>query len=140
MVPLDSKANPQEALNALKQRPTRVFATSCRALSAVVAIIRWGRQAQPAQSNRTILYLNHAAVDPALTNERCNLAFRFDADADMKMQALTNYMMAQKNIKFIPDQPGLRFRTGGTEERARMLAKKRPDIKIVGDDPIRWEK
>ena len=34
-----------------------------------------------------IMFLNYGAVDPALTNEKCNFwHFRLDADVDMKMQ------------------------------------------------------
>ena len=47
-----------------------------------------------------IVYLNYAAVDPALTNENCNFwHFRFDADVDMKMQALTNFMAKQDKVQ-----------------------------------------
>ena len=45
-----------------------------------------------------VLFLNYSAVDPALTNEKCNFwHFRFDANADIKMDALTD-VMAQTAI------------------------------------------
>ena len=47
-----------------------------------------------------VLYLNYSAVDPALTNEKCNFwHFRFDANADMKMNAITDVMAADKKLK-----------------------------------------
>ncbi|NEU35066.1 ABC transporter substrate-binding protein, partial [bacterium LRH843] len=47
-----------------------------------------------------VLFLNYAAVDPAFTNDRCNFwHFRFDADADMKMEAVTDWVKAQDAIK-----------------------------------------
>ena len=49
---------------------------------------------------KEIVYLNYAAVDPSLTNERCSFwHFRFDINADMKMEALTAYMAKHKDIK-----------------------------------------
>ena len=42
---------------------------------------------------KEVLYFNYAAVDPALTNEKCSFwHFRTDANADQKMEALTTYM------------------------------------------------
>ncbi len=49
-----------------------------------------------------ILHLNYAAVAPVLTNEKCSFwHFRFDANVDMKMAALTNYMKSQSDINKI---------------------------------------
>lgn len=46
-----------------------------------------------------IIHLNYAAVAPALTNEKCSFwHFRFDANVDMKMTALTNYMKGQPSV------------------------------------------
>jgi len=85
---------------------------------------------------KEVLYLNYAAVDPALTNEKCNFwHFRFDADADMKMEALTNYIAQQKSIKriYLINQD-YSFGKAVAAAARTMLAKKRPDIEIVGDE------
>src|SRR5678810_589956 len=43
---------------------------------------------------------NYAAVDPVLTNAKCSFwHFRWDANSDIKMTALTNYMKTRPNIK-----------------------------------------
>ena len=48
------------------------------------------------------MFLNYGAVDPALTNEKCNFwHFRLDADVDMKMQALTNSIKNMADVKNI---------------------------------------
>ena len=48
---------------------------------------------------KAVLYLNYAAQDPALTNEKCNFwHFRFDAHVVMKLDAITNHIARQKNI------------------------------------------
>ena len=45
---------------------------------------------------KEVLFLNYAAVDPDLTNSKCSFwHFRFDADTDMKMEALTTFMKDQ---------------------------------------------
>jgi branched-chain amino acid transport system substrate-binding protein len=85
---------------------------------------------------KEILYLNYAAVDPAYTNEKCSFwHFRFDANSDMKMEALTTYMATQKNIKkvYLLNQD---YSFGHAVKKAarEMLNRKRPDIEIVGDD------
>jgi branched-chain amino acid transport system substrate-binding protein len=138
LVPLDSKANPQEALNALKQLTDQGVRYVLQGNSSAVAGALSDAVAKHNQRNpeRTILYLNYAAVDPALTNDRCNFwHFRFDADADMKMQALTNYMATQKNIKkvYLINQD-YAFGQAVSKAAREMLGKKRPDVQIVGDD------
>jgi branched-chain amino acid transport system substrate-binding protein len=138
LVPLDSKANPQEALNGLKQLTDQGVRYIMQGNSSAVAGALSDGVAKHNQRNpdRTVLYLNYAAVDPALTNDRCNFwHFRFDADADMKMQALVNYMATQKKIKkvYLINQD---YAFGQAVSRAAkdLLPRKRPDIQIVGDD------
>src|SRR5690606_37347662 len=49
---------------------------------------------------KEIVYLNYAAVDPVLTNEKCDFwHFRIDINSDMKMEALTAYMEKRPEIK-----------------------------------------
>jgi branched-chain amino acid transport system substrate-binding protein len=83
-----------------------------------------------------VIYLNYAAVDPALTNERCSYwHFRLDADTSMKMEALTTFMKDEKNVKNVylinqnyahGQQVAKYFKEG--------ISRKRPDVKIVGED------
>src|SRR5690606_19971295 len=83
-----------------------------------------------------IVYLNYAAVDPSLTNERCNFwHFRLDINADMKMEALTTYMAKRPEIKkvYLINQD---YAFGHAVEKASedYLKRKRPDVQIVGKD------
>ncbi len=85
-----------------------------------------------------VLYLNYAAVDPALTNEKCNWwHFRFDADSDMKMKALASYIVASPNIHkvYVFNQD---YSFGQSVERAAvaMIGNKRPDLQIVGTERV----
>ena len=83
-----------------------------------------------------MVYLNYGAVDPSLTNERCNFwHFRFDADANMKMQAMTTMMAADPAVKkvYLINQD-YSFGHAISDASKLMLGNKRPDIQIVGDD------
>jgi branched-chain amino acid transport system substrate-binding protein len=83
-----------------------------------------------------VLYLNYAAIDPVLTNDKCNFwHFRWDASVDIKMAALTNYMKTRTNIKkvYLINQD-YSFGRSVRDEAKKMLAAKRPDVQIVGDE------
>ena len=86
--------------------------------------------------DKSVLYLNFTAQDPALTNEKCNFwHFRFDAHVDMKLDAITNHIAGNKNIKkvYLINQD-YAFGQAIAKAAREMLLKKRPDIEIVGDD------
>ena len=83
-----------------------------------------------------VLFLNYAAVDPALTNEKCNFwHFRFDANADIKMDALTDVIAEQQDIKkiYIIGQD-YSFGKAVADAAVSMLGEKRSDIEIVGNE------
>jgi branched-chain amino acid transport system substrate-binding protein len=83
-----------------------------------------------------VLFLNYSAVDPALTNEACNFwHFRFDANADIKMDALTDVMKADANLKkvYIIGQD-YSFGKAVADAAVANLAAKRPDVEIVGNE------
>jgi branched-chain amino acid transport system substrate-binding protein len=134
----DSKSSPQEALISLKQmtdQGIRYFFMgngSNVAIALSDAVTKHNRR----NPDQTILFLNYGAVDPSLTNDKCSFwHFRFDADTDMKMQALTSYMAKEKAIKkvYLINQD-YAFGQGVSRAARTMLTQKRPDIEIVGDD------
>ena len=138
VVAYDSKVNPQESLIVLKKvidEGIRYVAQGNGSLvaHAITEAVLKHNERNP---GKEVLYFNYAAVDPALTNEKCNFwHFRFDADADMKMEALTNYMAQQKAIKkvYLINQD-YSFGKAVAAAARQMLPKKRPDIEIVGDE------
>lgn len=138
IVPLDGKANPQESLIALRQLIDQNVRFMFQGNSSAVAGALTDAVAKHNERNAdaALIYLNYGAVDPALTNDRCNFwHFRFDADADMKMQALTNMMAEQRSIKkvYLINQD-YAFGHAVANAARTMLHAKRPDIKLVGDD------
>ncbi|HVK33695.1 MAG TPA: branched-chain amino acid ABC transporter substrate-binding protein [Burkholderiaceae bacterium] len=85
---------------------------------------------------RRVLLLNYSAVDPVLTNERCSpWHFRFDAHADMRLAALVEVLRADTALKkvYLIGQD-YSFGQHVLRQARAMLAAKRPDIEIVGDE------
>jgi branched-chain amino acid transport system substrate-binding protein len=71
-----------------------------------------------------------------LTNDKCSFwHFRWDANSDIKMEALTNYIKEIPSIKklYLINQDYSFGQSLRSQARA-MLAAKRPDIQIVGDE------
>ncbi len=83
-----------------------------------------------------VVFLNYAAVDPALTNERCSFwHFRFDAHADMRMTALMDVLQDDAQLKsvYLIGQDYSFGRAVLTEAR-RQLAQRRPEVVIAGSE------
>ena len=135
---LDSKGSAQEALIALKQATDQgirivMQGVGVHVAHALIEAIAKHNQRDP---DRSVLYLNYSAPDPALTNEKCNFwHFRFDSHTDMKLDALTTALARSSNARrvYLINQDyayGQRISLVGKE----MLAKKRTDIEIVGNE------
>ena len=134
----DSKSSPQEALISLKQMTDKGirFFFMGNGSNVAIALSDGVNKHNARNPDQSILFLNYGAVDPSLTNDKCSFwHFRFDADTDMKMQALTNYMTAQKGIKkvYLINQD-YAFGQGVSRAAKAMLGQKRSDVEIVGDD------
>ena len=134
----DNKVDPQESLIALKKALDEdaryVFQGNGSAVALAIsdAVQKYNER----NPGKEVLYFNYAAVDPALTNAKCNFwHFRFDSDADMKMAALVNWIATQPQVKkvYLINQD-YSFGKAVAAAARKMLAEKRPDIQIVGDE------
>ncbi len=138
IVPLDNKGTPQESLNQLKvaiDRGIRIV-TQGNGSGAALAISDAVAKHNERNPGQSVLYLNYAAIDPDLTNSKCNFwHFRFDVNADMKMEALTSFIAKDPKIKkvYLIHQ-NYAFGQQNSRIAKELLARKRPDIQIVGDD------
>jgi len=138
IVPFDSKGSPQEALTLLRAIADQGIHYVAQGQGSHVAIplseaIARNNERNPKQA---IVFLNYAAIDPDLTNGKCNFwHFAFDANTEMKMEALTDYMKGKPEIKsvYLLNQ---NYSHGQQTARyaKELLARKRPDVKIVGED------
>ncbi len=138
VVGFDNKGSPQESLTQLKAIIDQGyrFITQGNGSGVGLALLDAVNKHNERNPGKEIIYLNYAAVDPDMTNSKCSFwHFRFDANSDMKMEALTSYMAKDKNIKnvYIIGQ-NYAFGQSVSKSAKEYLARKRPDIKIVGDD------
>jgi branched-chain amino acid transport system substrate-binding protein len=138
IVPLDNKTNPQESLiQAQKAIDSGVrYITQGNGSSVAGALTDFVSKFNERNPGKEVLYFNYAAVDPVLTNAKCSFwHFRWDANSDIKMEALTNYMKTVPEIKnvYLINQD-YSFGESVRSTAKSMLAAKRPDIKIVGDE------
>ena len=140
LVLFDNKSSPQESLVVLKQATDQNIRLITQGVGSHVAHALTDAVVKYNQRNpgHEILYLNNGATDTVLTEEKCNFwHFRFDANLDMKIDALTGVLSVQKAAKklYLINQDyayGHSFRRVARE----MLGKRRPDIDIVGDELI----
>ena len=138
LVTFDSKSNPQEAQLALKQAVDQGvrYINQTNGSNVAGALVDAVNKQNERNPDKTVLYMNTGAVDPALTNDRCSFwHFRFDADADMKMAALSDAIAQNKAIKklYLINQD-YAFGQAVAKAAREMISKKRPDIQIVGDE------
>ena len=138
IVGFDNKLSPQESLTVLKQAIDQGIRYIVQGNGSSVALALADAVAKHNERNpgKEIVYLNYAAVDPDLTNSKCNFwHFRLDANSDMKMEALTTFLAKDKNIKnvYLLNQ-NYSFGQAVAKAAKEYLGKKRPDIKIVGED------
>src|ERR1700756_4744372 len=102
IVPFDNKLSPQETLVALQNITDQKipFIIGGNGSNVAGAIIDAVDKHNTRNVGNRVMYLNFASVDPDFTNSRCSFwHFRFDANSDMKMEALTNVLKDDKNIK-----------------------------------------
>jgi branched-chain amino acid transport system substrate-binding protein len=134
----DSKGQSEEALSvfrsALDEGAQFVLQGNSSAnAAALLDAINKHNEREPA---KRVLFLNYAAVDPALTNEKCSFwHFRFDAHADMRMGALMQVLQQDKAVHavYLIGQD-YSFGQAVLREARLQLGLQRPDVKVVGDE------
>ncbi|MFS8975192.1 branched-chain amino acid ABC transporter substrate-binding protein [Cupriavidus necator] len=138
VVGFDNKLSPQESLTILKQAVDQGIRYVVQGNGSSVGLALQDAVAKHNERNpgKEIVYLNYAAVDPDMTNAKCNYwHFRLDANSDMKMEALTTYLAKDPNVKkvYLINQ-NYSFGHQVTKAAKDYLKRKRPDIQIVGED------
>ncbi len=97
-----NKGSPQESLNTMKAAVDQGlrYVVQGNGSGAGMAILDAVSKHNDRNPGKEVVYLNYAAVDPAMTNEKCDYwHFRLDADTSMKMEALTSFMKDQPKVK-----------------------------------------
>ncbi|MDI4633939.1 branched-chain amino acid ABC transporter substrate-binding protein [Pelomonas sp. V22] len=138
LVTFDNKLSPAETLTAFKAATDQGirYVTQGDSSGVAAALLDAVIKHNERNPGKEVVYLNHSAVDPDLTNSKCNYwHFRFDADTSMKMEAITTYMKDMPDVKkvFLLNQ---NYAHGHQVAKyaKELLARKRPDVQIVGED------
>lgn len=138
VVAFDNKASPQESLSALRAATDQGirYVVQGNGSGAALAIMEAVSKHNARNPGKEVLYLDYAAVDPALTNEKCDYwHFRLDADTSMKMEALTSFLREKPQIKKV-------YLLNQNYSHGQQVAsffkeavkRRRPDIEIAGED------
>jgi branched-chain amino acid transport system substrate-binding protein len=138
VVAFDNKGSPQDSLLAFKSITDQGirFITQGNGSGVAHALVDAVNKHNARNPDKTVLFLNYAAVDPELTNAKCSFwHFRFDANTDQKMQVITDALAKQPQVKKVY-LIGQDYAHGHQVAKAavEMLKAKRPDIQIVGND------
>lgn len=138
VVPFDNKLNPQAA-NMQLQRAIDLgirYVAQATASSIGHAVSEAVAKHNARNPDRPVLYLNFGALDAALTTEKCNFwHFRFAAHSEMLVAAMTDALAQHARAKrlYLINQD---YAWGHSVARLSkaMLASKRPDLEVVGED------
>jgi len=138
VVNFDTKGSPQESVLILKQIiDSGIHFISLGSGSHIAhAMIESINKHNSRNPDQAVLLLNLAAQDPLLTNEKCSFwHFRWEANTDMRVNALADFIAKRQGTPsvYLINQD---YAFGQAISRAakEMLAAKRADIKVVGDD------
>ena len=134
----DNKVSPKESLIQLQVAIDQgvLYIVQGNSSGVAIALTEAIEKHNSRNPDSRVLFLNYAAVDPVLTNEKCNFwHFRFDANADIKMDALTDVIAENDDIKkvYIIGQD-YSFGKAVGDAAVSMLGEKRSDIEIVGNE------
>jgi len=138
IVRLDSQGTPQETLSMLRAALDRriAFIAQGNSSASAAALIDALNKHNARDPQHRALFLNYSAVDPSLTRELCSFwHFRFDADADMRLQALTDVLRDDASVKsvYLIGQD-YSFGQRVLRDARAQIAAKRPDVRIVGEE------
>ena len=138
VVAMDNKLSPQESLTLLNRSIDEGirYVVQGDGSSVAAALIDGIEKNNARNPDKSVLFLNYAAVDPDFTNSKCSFwHFRFDANSDMKLGAIVAAMEHNKQIKkvYIIGQD-YSFGHQVSKTAKELLKQKRPDVEIVGDE------
>jgi branched-chain amino acid transport system substrate-binding protein len=95
VVAFDNKLNAQETIVQVQKAidaGIRII-TQGNGTGAAIAISEFVTKYNERNPGKEVLYLNYAAVDPILTNDKCSYwHFRWDANTEQKMAAITTFL------------------------------------------------
>ena len=138
IVPFDNKGAVQDTVNALQAAVDQGirYVLQGDGSGAAIALSKAVSRHNSRHPGKEVLYLNYAAVDSALTGSDCSFwHFALQPSVPMTMQAMTDDIRNRPEIKrvYLIEQD-YSFGHQVAKYAREMLALKRPDIQIVGED------
>ncbi|GAC1547937.1 MAG: branched-chain amino acid ABC transporter substrate-binding protein [Myxococcales bacterium] len=138
IVAMDNKLSPQESLALLNRAVDEGihYVFQGNGSSVAAALIDGINKNNARNPDKSVVFLNYAAVDPDFTNSKCSFwHFRLDANSDMKLQAMIGSMANDKTIKkvYIIGQD-YSFGHQVSKTAKELVKQKLPAAEIVGDD------
>jgi branched-chain amino acid transport system substrate-binding protein len=138
VVGFDNNLSPQQSLTLLNEAADQGIRYIVQGNGSSVGMALEDAVSKYNERNpgKELIYLNYGAVDPAMTNSKCDFwHFSFDAHSDMKMEALTTFLAKDPHVKkvYLIDQD-YSFGHDVSRSAQEYLKRKRPDIEIVGND------
>lgn len=138
IVPFDNKGAVQDTLNALQAAVDQGirYVLQGDGSGAALALSKAVSRHNVRHPGKEVVYINYAAVDPALTGGDCSFwHFALQPNVTMTMQAMTDDLRRRPEIKrvYLIEQD-YAFGHQVAKDARDMLARKRPDIQIVGED------
>lgn len=139
IVTLDNKNDPKEALIQLRKAIDQDIRYVATTVSSVVHALSDGIAKHNARNpDKRVLLLNFSALDPALTEGKCNFwHFRFETHSDTQLDVLTDFIKKDPSIRKIyllnQDYAYGQAVSRGSRE---LLTRKRPDVQIVADELV----
>jgi branched-chain amino acid transport system substrate-binding protein len=138
VVGFDNNLSPQQSLTLLNEAADQGIRYIAQGNGSSVGMALEDAVSKYNERNpgKELIYLNYGAVDPAMTNGKCDFwHFSFDANSDMKMEALTTFLAKDPHVKkvYLINQD-YSFGHDVSRTAREDLKRKRPDIEIVGDD------
>ncbi len=140
IVQLDNAMNAEKSIQQLKKAIDQgiKYVTQGIGSNHALNIIKFLEKHNKRNPDKRVLYLNSAAVTTAFTNELCSYwHFRFDANVDQKVAALTTQMGRDSSVKnvYMINQ---NYAYGKSFQAAarRLLKERAPNASLVGDELI----
>ena len=138
IVGMDNKLSPPESLTLLNRAIDEGirYVVQGNGSSVAGALIDGINKNNARNPDKSVLFLNFAAVDPDFTNSKCSFwHFRFDANSDMKLQAIVGAMASDKAIQkvYIIGQD-YSFGQQVSKTAKVLIKEKLPSVQIVGDE------
>jgi branched-chain amino acid transport system substrate-binding protein len=138
IVPFDNKGAVQDTLTAFQAAVDQGirYVLQGDGSGAALALSKAVSRHNARHPGKEVVYLNYAAVDPALTGSDCSFwHFALQPSVPMTLQAMTDDIRNRPDIQrvYLIEQD-YSFGHQVAKYAREMLARKRPDIQIVGED------